>query len=170
MTTHRQPTTGRPAPPRLGEPLGIPNGHYINRDHTITGTAGQLANIVANHRNAGTLVALTAPRPVGDRFQVVIRLREYQPARPTTRVTSVSAHARTRIRRPRRRARFAFIVTAITGIVAGLVAVAAYLIGQLVELIAAHAALILGVLALAVILATAAARRSSSGRRHCPGC
>jgi hypothetical protein len=47
--------------------------------------------------------------------------------------------------------------------------VAAYLIGQLVELIAAHAGLVLGVLALAALLAGLTAGRGS-GRRHCPGC
>jgi hypothetical protein len=167
MTTHSQPTAGRPAPPRLREPLGIP---YAYRDHTVVGTAAQLANIVDNHRNAGTLVAMTAPRPVGDRFQILIRLREPRPARPTPRVTTIGEPAYTRIRRPRRGARVAVIVTAITGTAAGLVAVAAYLLGQLVEFIAAHAGQILGVLALTAVIAGLAARRGSSGRRHCPGC
>ena len=162
MSTHTTTRTGRPVTQRAA-------GHYITRDRTVTGTATQLANLVANHRNAGTLVAMTAPRPVpGDRFQVVIRLREYQPAQPTVRVTSVGEHARTYARRPRR-TRLAVIGTAITGTAAGLVAVAAYLIGQLVELITAHAGLILGVLVLVAILAATAARRGSSGR-HCPGC
>jgi VIT1/CCC1 family predicted Fe2+/Mn2+ transporter len=158
MTTHTGTIrTGRPVTQR-------PAGHHILRDHTVTGTASQLATLVAHHRNAGTLVALTAPRPVtGDRFQVVIRLRERVPARPTVRVTPAGGHART-LRRSRR-TRTAVIVTAITGTIAGLVAVAAYLIGQLVELIAAHAALILGVLVLAAIAALAA---RGSGRRHCP--
>jgi hypothetical protein len=171
MTTHTHRSTSRPAPPRLGKPLGIPKGHYITRDHTITGTTTQLANLVTNHRNAGTLIAMTAPRPVADnRLQVVIRLREFQPARParpSVRVTPVGKPARVR---HSRRTRIAVIVTAITATIAGLVTVAAYLLGQLVELITTHAHLILGVLALAAILATAAARRSSSGRRHCPGC
>jgi heme A synthase len=158
MTTHTR--TGRPVTDRSA-------GHYINRNHTVTGTPTQLANILANHRNAGTLVALTAPRPIGDQFQVVIRLREYQPA---VRTASVGEYTRTRIRRPRRGTRIAVIVTAVTGTVAGLAAIGAYLLGQLVEFIAAHAGLILAVLALAAILATAAARRNTSGRRHCPGC
>ena len=161
MTTHttrsRRPVTERPA------------GHYISRDHTVTGTSAQLANIVANHRNAGTFVAATAPRPVpGDRFQVVIRLREHRTTSPTERTNFVSECARNRARRSCR-TRIAVIVTTITGVAAGLVAVAAYLIGQLVELIAAHAGLILSVLALAAILAALAAR-GSSRRRHCPGC
>jgi hypothetical protein len=162
MTTHITTRPRRPVTERAA-------GHHSIRDHTVTGTATQLANLVANHRSAGTLIALTAPRPVGDRFQVIIRLREHQPTPPIVRVTSAGEHAGTRIRRSHR-TRIAVIVTTITGTVAGLVAVAAYLIGQLVELIAAHAALILCVLALAAILATAAARRGSSGRRHCPGC
>jgi len=163
MTTHTTTRTRRPAAERAA-------GHHttVIGDHTVTGTLAQLANIVANHRNAGTLVALTAPRPVtGDLFQVVIRLREHAPAQPTMRVTSVGEHARTRIRRPRRRTRFAVIVTAITGTVAGLLTVA-YLLGQLVELIATHAASILGVLVLVAILAGLGSGRS--GRRHCPGC
>ncbi|MCO8271531.1 hypothetical protein M1L60_13105 [Actinoplanes sp. TRM 88003] len=161
MTTHTR--TGRPVPHRAA-------GHYITRDHTVTGTPDQLANIVANHRNAGTLVALTPPRPVpGDRLQVVIRIREHQTNRRTVRVTSVGEHVRTRVRRSRR-TRIAVIVTTITGTAAGLIAVAAYLIGELVELIAAHAGVILSVLALAAILAALAARSTGRRRRHCPGC
>jgi len=156
MTTTTRP--GRPVTARAA-------GHYINRDHTVTGTPAQLAYIVANHRDAGTFVAMTAPRPVtDDRFQVVIRLREYQPARPTVQVTTLGDYDRRA-----RRTRVAVIVTTVTATVAGLVAVAAYLLGQLVELIAAHAGLILTVLALAAVLAGLTAR-SRSGRRHCPGC
>lgn len=156
MTTHTPPTRrpGRPVTTRAA-------GHYINRDHTVTGTPDQLANIVANHRNAGTLIAMTAPRPVGDHFQLIIRLREYRHTAPPLPTTGT--HTRTR------RTRIAVIVTTVTGTVAGLISVAAYLIGQLVELIAAHAGLIFGVLVLAAILAALAAR-SSGRRRHCPGC
>jgi hypothetical protein len=156
MTTH---PTARPAA-----------GHYINRHHTVTGTATQLANIVANHRTAGTLAGMSKPRPVtGDRFQVDLRIREYQPTRPAVRVASVGAYARSRFQRPRR-TRIAVIVTAVTGAIAGTAALAAYLIDQLVEFIAAHAAQLLGVLVLAAIVAVAAARRSTSSGRHCPGC
>jgi hypothetical protein len=145
MTTH--PTTGRPVTEGAA-------GHYIHRDHTVTGTATQLANIVANHRNAGTLIALTAPRPItGDRFQLVIRLREYQPTQPATRVTSAGEHARTRIRRSRR-SRIA-VITTVTGVTAGTLTVAAYLLGQLVAFIAAHAAILIGALALIALLALA---------------
>jgi hypothetical protein len=160
MTTHTTTRTNRPATQRAA-------GHHY-RDHAVTGTPAQLANLIANHRNAGTLVALTPPRPVGDHFQMVIRLREHQPTRPTVRVESVGDHARTRASRPRR-TRISVIVTAVTSVIAGLVTAAAYLVGQLVELITTHAGLILGVLALAAVLAAAAARRTSSGR-HCPGC
>ena len=168
MTTHPTTRPGRPAPPRPAAPLGIANGPCRIRDHTITGTATQLANLIGNHRTAGTLVASTAPRPViGDRFQVVIRLRE-PTAAPTVRATSAGGYTRTRVQRSRR-TRVAVTVTAITGVVAGLLAVAAYLLGQLVEFLAAHAALILAVLVLAAILARLGTRRAS-GRRHCPGC
>jgi hypothetical protein len=153
MTTHNSPS--RPAPPRLGQPLGIVHRHYFDRDYTVTATTAQLANLVARHRSAGTLVAVTSLGPVGDRWRVILRLREYQPARTSNRRS--------------RRIRIAVIVTAVTGTVAGLVAVAAYLIGQLVELIAAHAGPVLGVLALAALLAGTATRRRT-GRRHCPGC
>jgi hypothetical protein len=161
MTTHTHPVTGRPVTARAAGP-------YRTRDHTVTGTAIQLANLVANHHNAGTLVAMTAPRPAGDRFQILIRVRESQISRPTVRVTTVGEPARTRS--PRRGARIAVIITAVTGLAAGLIAVAAYLLGQLAELIAAHAGQILGVLALTAVTAGLAARRGSRRRRHCPGC
>jgi hypothetical protein len=162
MTTYTR--SGRPVTHRAA-------GHYLTQDHTVVGTATQLTNLVANHRRKGTLVAVTGTDHLPDgRFALSIRLRHLVPARPATRVTSVGAYTRTRIRRPRRGARIAVIVTTVTGAAAGLAAVAAYLLGQLVELIAEHAGPILGVLALAAILATATARRSGSGRRHCPGC
>jgi VIT1/CCC1 family predicted Fe2+/Mn2+ transporter len=165
MTTHATTRPGRPVTPRAA-------GHHttVLRDHTVTGTPAQLANLIANHRNAGILVALTAPRPVtADLFQVVIRLRETTPTRPLARVTSVGAYARTRARRSRR-TRLAVIVTAITGTTAGLLAVTAYLLGQLVELIVAHAAVVLTALALAAVLAGLTGHRRASRRRHCPGC
>jgi hypothetical protein len=166
MTTHTTTRPGRPVTQRAA-------GHYTTRDVTVAGTPNQLANVIDNYRRKGTLVGVTAVIagslwPDG-RPRVTLRLREFQPIRPTVRVASVGEHARTRIRRPRRGARIAVIVTTVTGVAAGLLAVAAYLFGQLVELIAEHAALILGVLALAAILAAATARRGS-GHRHCPGC
>jgi hypothetical protein len=157
MTT--TPRTGRPVTDRGA-------GHYITHPHTVTGTAAQLANILNNHRNAGTLIAVGKPRPMTDgRFEVVIRLREFGPTRPTIRVTLVGDHARTSIRRPRRKRT---TIIAVTGTAVGLITVAVYLIGQLVELIATHLAAVLA-LALAAILATAVRRRSAT-RRHCPGC
>ena len=159
MTTHTHPTTGRPASPRAA---------YTTRDHLVVGTATQLANLVTNHRDAGTLVALTAPRPVtGDRIQVVLRLRERATSRPATRVMPVGEHTRTRVHRSRH-ARLTVIATAVTGALAGLTAAAAYLLGQLVDLITAHAGLILAVLTLAAI--TAGLLTRGTGRRHCPGC
>jgi hypothetical protein len=156
MTTRTHSATGQPVTDRAA-------GHYLNRDHTVTGTATQLANIVANHRNAGTLVDLTAPRPItGNRFQIIIRLRECQPTRPTTRVTSVGEHARTRIRRPRR-SRIA-VITTVTGVGAGILTVTAYLLGQLVEFVVAHAAPLIGALVLIAVLALAGLLRSSG--RH----
>jgi hypothetical protein len=153
-------STGRPVTDRAA-------GHYITHPHTVTGTAAQLANILNNHRNAGTLIAVGKPRPTTDgRFEVVIRLREFRPTRPTIRVTSVGEHVRTSIRRPSRKRTK---IIAVTGTAVGLITVAVYLIGQLVELIATHLAAVLVALALAAILATAARRRSAT-RRHCPGC
>lgn len=148
MTTHHRSATGR----------------FTHRVHAVTGTATQLANLVENHRNAGTLVALSAPQPVADhRFRIDIKLREPAASTPAARAASGGP-----IRRRTGRAPTAVVVTAVTGTAAGLLAVAAYLIGQLVELIAAHAGPILAVLAL-TLAATVAARRRS-GRRHCPGC
>lgn len=160
MTTYTR--TGRPVTARA-------TGHYLHRDHTVTGTPAQLANLVANHRNAGTFVAMTAPRPItGNRFQVIIRLREPQPTTPAATATALGERTRSHVR-VSRRTRIAAVIAAVTGTLAGLVAVAAYLLGQLVELIAAHAGPILAVLALAAILA-GLTTRSRTGRRHCPGC
>ena len=158
MTTHT--TTGLPLTQRAA-------GHHS--DHTITGTAAQLRAVISQHRDAGTLAAMTTPHRIAPgRYQMAIRLRH---TRPTVRTavggsTRVTAH---HTGRARRGTRIAVVATAITGTLAGLVATAAYLIGQLVELITAHAGQILGVLVLAAILAGLTAR-SSSGRRHCPGC
>jgi hypothetical protein len=141
---------------------------------TVVGTPIQLVNVLSNHRTAGTLIAAGRPLPLAydpGRYQIRIRLREPVPARPIVRVTSNTSngdHTTTRAVRSRRRSRVS-VVTAVVGLVAGLLAVAAYLIGQLVELITAHAGPVLGVLALAALLAGTATRRRT-GRRHCPGC
>lgn len=146
-------------------------------DHIVTGTEAELSAIWANHRRAGTLITYLQPQPLDDgRYQMMFRLRTAQQAQPANRLTATqrvatppsTPSAPVTNRRPSRR--ISRTAIAAIGIVSGVAAVAAYLLGQLVELIAAHAGLILGVLALAAILATAAARRSSSGRRHCPGC
>ena len=138
---------------------------------TVVGTPTQLANVLTNHRTAGTLIAAGRPFELPyspGRYQIRIRLREIVPVRPPVRVTSVGEHAKTRAARSRRRSR-APVITTVVGVVVGLLAVAAYLIGQLVELITAHAGLILSVLVLTAILAALAAR-GSGRRRHCPGC
>jgi hypothetical protein len=150
------------------------NGYRREYATTVVGTPTQLANVLTNHRTAGTLIAAGRPSALAyqpGRYQIRVRLRETVPARPMVRVTSIGQYAKTRAARPRRRRRspVPVVITAVVGVVAGLLAVAAYLIGQLVELIVAHAGLILGVLALAALLAATATRRGS-GRRHCPGC
>ena len=145
-------------------------GNFFIRKHSITGTPAQLANIVTNHNNAGTLVGISELRPLsGGRLNMVIRLRETQKARPNVRVTSAGEYARTRTQQNRRSRRTRTTILAITGTLVGLAAVAAFLIGQLVELIATHAAVSLGVF-LALVFTAMAARRRSSSRRHCPGC
>ncbi|BFU43388.1 hypothetical protein [Krasilnikovia sp. MM14-A1004] len=153
MTTY----LGRPVTQRAAGQHPI-----VTRDHLVVGTVAQLVNLITRHRAAGTLVAITTPRPLSaDRFQVVMRLRE--PIRPGRRVTSVGDYARTRAaQRSRRRTR----VAAFTGTIAGLLAVGAFLLGQLAEIATAHAAPILGVLGLAA-LAAGLTRRP---RRHCRGC
>jgi hypothetical protein len=147
------------------------NGYRREYATTVVGTPTQLANVLTNHRTAGTLIATGRPLALPDdsgRFQLRIRLREPVPAGPSVRVTPIGEHAKMRAVRSRRRHRVP-VVTAVVGVVAGLLAVAAYLIGQLVEFIAAQTGLVLGVLALAALLAATATRRRS-GRRHCPGC
>ena len=85
----------------------------------------------------------------------------HTPARTTTPTT--------RPWRPRRGGRIAGLVLAITTGVAGLLAAVAYLLGQLVEFIATHAAAAIRALIVLALIA-AALTYTSSGRRHCPGC
>lgn len=151
-----------------------PPGDGYRREYatTVVGTPTQLANVITNHHTAGTLIAAGRPSALAydpGRYQIRVRLRESGPARPTVRVTSVGQYAKTRPVGSRRRSRVPVAVTAVGGVVVGLLAVAAYLIGQLVELINAHAGPVLGVLALAALL-TATATRRRTGRWHCPGC
>jgi hypothetical protein len=148
----------------------------LSREFHVYGPADQLRQLVHLHAHAGTLVHATAPAPTtGDRAMVQMRVRNSivtggapRPLPPGMHFTEQPAPAQTTTG-SNRRTRTAVIITAITGTTAGLVA-AAYLLGQLVELITAHAGLILAVLALAATLAVTAVRRRSSGRRHCPGC
>jgi hypothetical protein len=149
-----------------------PPGDGYRREYatTVVGTPTQLTNVITNHRTAGTLIAAGRPFPLAyrpGRYQLRIRLREPVPARPMVLAASIGEQAQVRAVRSRRRSRVP-VVTAVVGVVAGLLAVAAYLIGQLVELITAHAGPVLGVLALAALAASATRRRT--GRRHCPGC
>ncbi len=151
--------------------------HGDARDFHIAGPLTDLQVLIAVHTAAGTLVHATAPRPAGTPGYAVARLRlrhvthtsgtplpfppGYRPAgQPLASTPGIPV---------RNRSRIAVIATTIVGAVAGLLTAAAFLLGQLVELITAHAGLILGVLALAAILTGLAARRGS-GRRHCPGC
>jgi hypothetical protein len=137
---------------------------------TVIGTADQLTTLIANHRTAGTLIAVGRPFALPYRpghYQLRIRLRN-QLARPTTQITPMAERASTRSRR-RRRTRIAATITAVTGGIAGLTAVAAYLLGRLVELIAAHLGLLLGVVAVALLLA-ALVRAGACPGIHCPGC
>jgi hypothetical protein len=137
---------------------------------TVVGTADQLTTLITNHRTAGTLIAVGRPYPVPYRpghYQLRIRLRN-QLARPTTQITPIGKRASTRSP-SRRRTRNVATITAITGGIAGLTAVAAYLIGQLAELIAAHLGLLLGVAAVALLLA-GLVRAGACPGIHCPGC
>jgi hypothetical protein len=146
----------------------IPTGRHAPaayRHHVLTGTPQQVANVLANHHTAGTLVAATAPRPApGRQVWVRITIRETPPAPnqipPTVR--------RIRAHRPPRRA--AALVAAITAPVVGALTAVAYLAGQLVEWATAHAATIAGVALLATLIAAALRGTAGRGKRHCPGC
>jgi hypothetical protein len=156
MTSHSSNPSGRPVTPRAA---GHPT--TVVRDHTVVGTAVQLANVVANHRTAGTLIAMTTPRPVtANLLQTVLSLREPAPVRPTVR-TATRHHGQNTHPQHSWAA-----VIAVLGTIAGLLTAAAYLIGQLVEFLAGHAWPILVVLALAAIPVAAI----TATRRHCPGC
>ncbi len=125
------------------------------RDHSVVGTPAQIANLLANHTAAGTLVAATAARPMpgpDTRVRVFVRLA----AAPQT--GSVE----------RRPGRIVALALAAAGGLAGIAAIAAYLLGQLVAFVTAHAAQIVGVIVLAAILAALIGSRRTG--RHCPGC
>jgi hypothetical protein len=132
------------------------------RDHTVIGTPAQIATLIANHTAAGTLVAATAARPLpshDDRVRVHLRLA------PTAR----SASPRRTVHIGPRGRRLIALAVAAAGAAAGATTAAAFLVGQLIEFITAHAALIVGVLAVAA-LAAAVIRSLLTTRRHCPGC
>jgi hypothetical protein len=164
MTT--QPTLRRP---RSIDPTRFADGYAT----TVIGTADQLANLVANHRTAGTLIAAGWPQALPDRpghYQLRIRIREQISARPTGRVIAADLSHDARHRRLRRRTGIAATITAITGVIAGLTAAVAYLVGQLVVLITAHLAVIVGVGVLVVLLLAALGRVGACSGMHCPGC
>jgi hypothetical protein len=146
------------------------------RDHTLIGLPEQVANVIRNHHSAGTLVSMTAPRPVSatdPRVRVELRLVDANPApvnRPV-RTTSLGGHILGLVQpsRKRRTRRVIAITIATTTAIAGLIAVAVYLVGQLVAFLADHAAIIAGLLAVAAAI-TALLSRTSSRKRHCPGC
>jgi hypothetical protein len=129
------------------------------RDHSVIGTPAQIANLIANHTAAGTLIAATAARPMpgpDTRVQVWVRLaatpRKAPPGRP----------------RDRRTRRVVALAVTAAGALAGVAAATAYLLGQLVAFVTAHAAQIAGVLIVAAILAALIGSRRTG--RHCPGC
>jgi len=127
------------------------------RDITVVGTPTQISTVLNNHAAAGTLIAVTAPRPVAHRdprMQVVIRVRDVVPPPPAPRPQAIR-------RRPTR------VGLAVT---AGILGAAAYLIGVVVEFLATYAQLILGGLVIIVIALSLLLRSLGNGRRHCPGC
>ena len=146
------------------------------RTMTVVGLPEQVANVLRNHHNAGTLVAMTAPRPVSPtdpRIRVNVRLVDTTtPATRPARVASLATHITTRVhhsqrRRIRRRIAIAATVTAAAVAVAAAVA---YLIGQLVAFLTNNAAIIAGLLTIAALILAALRSTFGSGKRHCPGC
>jgi hypothetical protein len=151
----------------LTDTATTPTGRYAPaayRHHILTGTPQQVANVLARHHHAGTLAAASAPRPAPDRqVWVRITIRETAPA-PTPPPPTAR---RIRIRRP---GRAAALVAAIAAPIVGILAVAAYLFGQLVEWATAHAATLAGLALLAALIAAALGGTGRHGKRHCPGC
>jgi hypothetical protein len=133
-------------------------------DHAVTGTAGQLAALLRHHTSAGTLVAATAPRRLPDgRCSIILRLRTNPAAR--RRVTRPATPVRTR-----RTGRIAALVLAIAGAAAGLLTAIAWLLGQLVAFLTAHAAALAGVAIALVAIIAALGRAGVCPGIHCPGC
>jgi hypothetical protein len=158
-------------PPLRHPRTGTPTGYTATYATTVVGTADQLTNVIANHRTAGTLIALGRPFPLPYRaghYQIRMRLRTTTAQRPAAlrrpAITAATHHpSRARTRPARRTAIGTVLATAALG---GLTTIA-YLLGALTELTIPHRRefLVVGVLA---ALATAAVRVRR--RRHCPGC
>lgn len=146
------------------------------RDTTLIGLPEQVATVLRNHSTAGTLVSMTAPRPVSPtdpRIRVAVRLIDTAtPAVRPVRVTSLRTHITNRVQHTqRRRARRRLVIaTTVTATIVALVAVVAYLVGRLVTFLVDHAALIAGLLAVAALIVAALRGVTGSGKRHCPGC
>ncbi|MGW3614491.1 hypothetical protein ACWD6N_32410 [Micromonospora sp. NPDC005163] len=141
------------------------------RDHTLIGLPEQVANVIRNHHSAGTLVSMTAPRPVSPtdpRIRVALRLVDTTAGPRPVRVTSPRTHItdRARPRRVRRTRRVIAITTAAGTVLAGVIAAVAYLVAFLAD----HAAIIAGLLAVAALILAALRGSTGSGKRHCPGC
>jgi hypothetical protein len=163
-------TTPLPRSPRGG----TPTGYIASYATTVVGTADQLANLLTNHRTAGTLIAVGRPLALPYRpghYQVRIRLRTTTTTIADRRadvrrpaITAPAAHSR---RTPGRRTRHVAIGTVLATATAGVLATIAYLLGVLAELIATHLRdlLIVGVFA-GLLTAALSVRR----RKHCPGC
>lgn len=134
------------------------------RDHILIGAPRHVLNVIANHRAAGTLVAVHTLRPISidePVARVRLRLRDTPPA-PAAPSGSADRPAIRRV------GRIAAIVAAVAAPVLGVVLAVAYLIGQLVEWVTAHAATLAGLSVLAILLI--AALCGTRRRRHCPGC
>jgi hypothetical protein len=143
-------------------PVRYPPAGY--RDYTLIGPPRHVLNVIANHRAAGTLIAVHTLSPISVDDPIVrVRLRLHDtpptPARPLTPVASLA---------PRRLRRITTVILATAAPVLGVVLAVAYLIGRLVEWITAHASGPAGLTAVAVLIA--AGLRGTRRRRHCPGC
>jgi hypothetical protein len=166
------------------------------RDHAVIGTPDQLANLLANHTTAGTLLGVSAPQPRDNgRYAIVVRLADRTatgavvPARPTPapphapgrRPTTPRPATRTptaevdykliiRIRsaRTQRRRRLILIVAVALTLAAALAYAVGYLISRLTVL-TVDLPTLLG-LAGVLLLIAAALSGGPPSRRHCPGC
>ncbi|MCM0675100.1 hypothetical protein NCC78_10415 [Micromonospora phytophila] len=143
------------------------------RDHNLIGLPDQVANVIANHQSAGTLISMTAPRTISatdPRIRVAVRLVDTTtPTIRPVRVTSLRAHITGRVQPRRIRRRVAIAASVATAVIA-LGAIVAYLVGQLVTFLVEHAAIIAGLLAITALILGALRGTTGSGKRHCPGC